>query len=385
MKRIPTWKAKREVVRIGSQIRELPGFVWEYAALRLRYDWQAARLRRTHDGDVPLGREVAIYLIFPAGGLLGSHLSMLRTLKAQDIAPVLVSNLPLSGESLATLRPLCARIIERPNVGYDFGGYRDGVLDLADRLSRLDRLYILNDSTWMVDAPRTWFEDVRDRDVDFCGATSNYGVKRYNAHNFREMVWDFSDRHPNFHYASYALSVGRRILRDPDFLSFWRRFRLSNHKKRTVRRGEIGLTQWVLAKGYSHAATCPDAGLDAEIAALDDDALEALARNLVIPENSRLSALRDEILAANAATPGGRLDRIQIVLTAISAQAVAYALPFHTIRNRGFQFIKKTPLWLSPDSREKTLNILSGLEGPLGREAYKEAVDLLKKRQISMR
>lgn len=220
MRKVPFWKVKREVARLGQHVLGLSGLSWEYATLRPRYDRAAASLRKVHEGELPLGREAAVYLIFPARGLLRSHLSMLRELGAQGISPVLVSNLPLCPDSLAALRPLCARIVERPNVGYDFGGYRDGVLDLADRLHGLDRLYILNDSAWMVDAPSTWFEDVRALDVDFCGATSNYGVKRCDAHDFRDMTWEFSKDHPNFHYGSYALSVGPRILRDPEFLAF---------------------------------------------------------------------------------------------------------------------------------------------------------------------
>lgn len=373
MRKIPLWKVKREVTRLFRSLAELPGLTWEYFALRAGYDRKATGLSQTYDGELPLAREAAIYLIFPSQGILPSHLSALRLMTAEGISPVVVSNLPLSDDDLATLRPLCAKVIVRPNLGYDFGGYRDGILDLAPSLPKFDRLFILNDSAWMVEAPRSWFADARNLGVDFCGATSNYGIKRYDAHEFRDLRWEYTAQHRNFHYASYALAIGKPILLDPAFVAFWRRFRLSNHKKRTVRRGEIGLTQWVMRRGYSHDATCSVEGLDKEIAALGPDELDAVTRHLIIPERPRIRAKRDEVLLSDPATEQGRLDRIQIVLTAVSAQAMGYVMPYYTLRRRGFQFVKKSPLWISKAGSDTTLDILSSLPGPMGREAYAEA------------
>lgn len=376
MKTIPLWKLKRETLRLGRTIRDLPGIVWEYLSLRPRYDRSAPRTRKIHHGAKPLDGEVAIYLIFPAHGILPSHLHMLEHLETQGVNPVVVSNLPLSQADMDRILPLSAMVIQRPNVGYDFGGYRDAVLQLGDILPTLERLYILNDSVWMIDTPRSWFDDVRAKEADFCGATSNYGIRRCDARDFRELIWEYTIEHPNFHYASYALAIGPRILRDPGFLRYWKRFRLSNDKKRTVRRGEIGLTQWVHRKGYKHAATCPVTGLDAEIATLGDDDLDAVTRNLVIPESPRLLATRDEVLKSDPHTPEGRSDRIQIVLATVAGQAIGYAMPYYTTRRRGFQFLKKSPLWLSRDASDRMLELMAGLEGPMGRQAAQEARDL---------
>jgi hypothetical protein len=380
MRKFPLWKLKREILRFGRQIAELPSLTWEYFDLRTSYDRKAAAMRRTHKGDLPMGREVAIYLIFPAGGILASHLDALRLMVEEGISPVVVSNLPLSTDDLTTLAPLTTRIIERPNLGYDFGGYRDGILALDSILPDLDRLYILNDSAWMVEAPQSWFGDVRAKDVDFCGATSNYGIKRHDADDFRDLRWQYTIHHRNFHYASYALAIGRTILQDPAFVTFWKRFRLSNQKKRTVRRGEIGLTQWVMRHGYSHDATCSVMDLDKEIAALDTAELDAVTRNLIIPERPRIRAKRDEVLLSDPATPDGRRDRIQIILTAVSAQAMGYVMPYYTLRHRGFQFVKKSPLWISAAGSKTTLDILSALPGPMGKTAYAEALKIVDNR-----
>lgn len=380
MRKFPLWKVKREILRFGRQIIELPGLTWEYFDLRTSYDRKAAAMRKAHDGDLPIGREAAIYLIFPADGILASHLDALRLMIQNGISPVVVSNLPLSDDDLAILTPLSVRIIERPNLGYDFGGYRDGILALETQLPQIDRLYILNDSAWMVEAPHSWFEDVRAKDVDFCGATSNYGIKRHDADDFRDLHWQYTIHHRNFHYASYALAIGQTILQDPSFVTFWKRFRLSNQKKRTVRRGEIGLTQWVMRHGYSHDATCSVMDLDKEIAALDDAELDAVTRNLIIPERPRIREKRDEVLLSDPASLDGRSDRIQIILTAVSAQAMGYVMPYYTLRHRGFQFVKKSPLWISAAGSKTTLDILSALCGPMGKTAHNEALKIVAQR-----
>ena len=374
MKKIPLWKMKREMRRLGRGTLGAPAAAWEYLTLTKRYDANAARQREVYAGAKPLGAEVAIYLIYPSQGLLESHLDMLRHLNAHDISAILVSNLPLSPDALAALKPLCTRIIVRPNIGYDFGGYRDGVLSLSADLQKFDRLYLLNDSCWVIDAPLSWFNAVRDADVDFCSAASHEALVRPKADNFREVDWHYSSDRPRFHYASYALAMGSQILRDPKFLKFWRKIKLSQDKSTTIRRGEFGLTQWVLRQNcYSHAEACPTAILDCEIAALDDATLDMVARTLLSPYVPELLAKRDEILEIPVATPKGRADRIKIILAAVAAQGLSYALPFYTLKYRGFQFAKKSPVWLSQSGSDTMIALLDSLPGPMGRHAALEA------------
>ncbi len=371
--RIPLWKLKREARRLGQKLAGLPGSIHEDIFKRNRYDKVHAHQATVTEGRQPARAEIAIYLVFPADGVMPSHLAALQQMIDEGIAPLVISNLPLTDADRETLTGYAWRIMERPNIGYDFGGYRDGVLYLADKLENLDRLFILNDSVWIVDAPETWFHEVRALNVDFGAATSNYGIKRIDAEKFRDLTWNYTIDHRNHHYASYALAIGPRILRDPAFLEFWTRFKLSDNKKKIVRRGEIGLTQMIQKLGYSHAATCPVFGLDKEIEALDDTELDSLAHNIVLPEDHRLRRVRRQVLKTDPLTKDGRRDRIQLVLTAVARQAIGYALPTYTIPRRGFQFVKKSPLWLSREGSDTMLAFLDTLDGPMGRQAAKEA------------
>lgn len=324
---------------------------------------------------MPLRNEVGIYLIFPETGVLGSHYHMIDEMNSQGISPFVVSNLPLREEERIQLLPKVFRLMERPNVGYDFGGYRDGILDLAPVLGSLERLWLLNDSVWLVPQSRSWFEDAREMSVDFMAASSNFAMPRVDPVKFKEIQWGYLTTHRNFHYASYALGFGLKIIQNSDFLDFWKFYELRNDKTRTVRRGEIGLTQWVLKCGFSHGATFGIAKLNQELDLLNASEIDQIARDLIIPEDITLEAIKAEVLLSDPDSASGRADRVALILTAVARQASAYALPAYTL-NRGFQFLKKSPLWLSSESSVAMLRLIERIEGPVGVQIRSEAQKL---------
>lgn len=369
------WKIGREINRVGHQLLQLPVEMVKLVVLRRWYDTVTSRSINRSPGDLPLTDEVGIYLIFPRNGVQLSHLTMLREMRQAGIAPIVVTNVPLADADKALLKPLTARIIERPNVGYDFGGYRDGVLDIAGHLQDLTHLWLLNDSVWLVPQPVSWFDQARALGTDFMAATSNYAMPRVDPHRFREISWQHSPNHKNFHYASYALGFGKGILQCPAFLQYWKKLNISNDKTRTVRRGEIGLSQWVLRHGFSHDATYKIDELDIELASYDDDEVDRIARELVIPDDALLESVHTRVMAQDPRTIQGRTDRIALILTAVSRRASAYALPGYALR-RGFQFLKKSPLWLSPAGATTSLRLIDRIEGPVGDEIQAEAQTL---------
>lgn len=367
------WKFKREAKRLLQQFSKIPTNLCDDLFKNKEFDRHHAAEIKVTEGVHRRSSEVAIYLIFPLDGVTQSHLAALQQMISEHIAPLVISNVTLSEADRDTLAQYSWRIMERPNIGYDFGGYRDGVLFLSDVLPELRWLYLLNDSVWIIDAPQSWFHQVRSLNVDFCGATSHYGLKRPDIEKFRNVEWAFTPIHRNHHYASYALAFGSKVLQDDGFISFWQRYKLSNDKKRVVRRGEIGLSRSLLSRGFSNATTCPVLGLDQEIAALDIRELDRIARLLILSGYPRLHELRCNVLETDASSAQGREDRIYLILTAVALQAVGYALPAYTIPKRGFQFVKKSPIWLSREGSDATLAILDAVDGPFAQAALKEA------------
>lgn len=381
MKLPPRWKIQRELVRAARKALKLPPELLRRVYFRRYYDWILSHQIKRSSGTLTLGSEIAIYLIFPKSGILPSHISALKQMVAAKISPIVVSNQPLGTDDKTAISPYCALIIERPNFGYDFGGYRDGVLEVANRFETLDRLWLLNDSVWMFPRQSTWFDDARELNVDFAAATSNFAMARVDAADFRDITWKFQVTHRNFHYASYALGVGSAILKDPNFLKYWRKLEIRNDKTRTVRRGEIGLSKWVLKHGYSHRATCEVDTLDKELMDLTDTELDSVVRDLVIPGvipgDIAMDDVKTDVLRLNVSSCNGRSDRVALILTAVSRYACVYSLPAYIMRYRGFQFLKKSPLWLSPISAGLMLKIISRIPGDVGDEILQEATHLV--------
>lgn len=341
MGKIKWWKVRRELRRAAWQLPDLVTEAFRKIYFRRWYDMVTARKMRRIAGDLPMGRQVALYLIFPSNGVLASHLSALRQMQQAGVSAVVISNLPLRPADIDRLRPLCAQIIERPNVGYDFGGYRDGILGLAPQLAGVDWLYLLNDSAWLLPTQGDWFAAARSLDCDFVGATTAYCYGHVDG--WREITWDAGHGKREFHYGAFALAIGAQLLHDGAFLQFWRKLDISNNKKRTVQRGEIGLSQWVIARGYRHGATCATDHLDQMLASHDDDTLDQIAQNLIVFDDPRLIALKSQVLAQDPYSAAGRDQRIAMIVLFAARQGAVYALSHYLIGMHGLQFLKKSP------------------------------------------
>jgi lipopolysaccharide biosynthesis protein len=292
-----------------------------------------------------------------------------------------VSNLPIKEGDRAVALQHCWRLIERANYGYDFGGYRDGILSLRGQLGDLTALALLNDSTWFpLPGGRDWLAEAESLHVAFAGAASNFGAARVPVSDYQRIAWRYSSDHKNFHHCSFALLLSQPALGDPRLLEFWQSFRLSRDKKRTVRRGEIGLTQWMIRHGYSHADTLDIAALDADLKDLPEARIVEILNRLIIPEDERLFAAKHSVLEdADLKTEGWR-DRAEgFILTAVARQGISYALAEFITKERKFPFLKKSPVWLNPEASDITLQLALDLKGEFADTVVSE-IKALRKR-----
>ena len=355
------WKLQRELLRFGKQIREIPEDLINYCFATRRYDRTRLDQIRMFEGKLPKSDRIAIFLIFPKTGLLQSHLYTLEYFRSKGYAALVVSNLPLSEVDRNRLAESCWQIMERPNFGYDFGGYRDGVLHLSEDLKSLERLVFINDSVWFpLPGSRDWLDDVEALDVDFAGAASNYGTPRPEITDFRSIEWSYSSAHRDFHVCSFAICLRPTVLRTSGFFRFWEKLRLTNKKNRTVRRGEIGFTQWALNHSLKVGTTLDIANLDDELANLEESRLREIARNLIILEDSKLIEL---VQYFNQDPKAHRSLIEKLIQISVSRQGSSYALAAYLILEKKFPFFKKSPLWLSSDSRKKSIILLKKMQG----------------------
>lgn len=194
--------------------------------------------RREGRQDLRAAANVAVFSHFDPRGAVDDYiLHYLRQLAEAGFTVVFVSNAPqLSRETFERLLPLCGLVVRRTNVGYDFGAYKDGMLQIPD-LRRLESLVLANDSVYGPFHPLKDIVARMDDGADVWGITDSW------------------ERH--HHLQSYFLLFGRSALRSASFAQFWRRFRYVNSKHWVITRGEIELSRQLRAGGLRLRALFP--------------------------------------------------------------------------------------------------------------------------------
>ncbi len=342
LRKVPLWKVKRELRRVGRRlVRDVP--LWFLAEWRYFLYRRFGRPPVVHEGQLPLGSRVAIFLIFPRDGVLRSHKAVLEYLISQGMAPVVVSNLPLADDDRRALLANCARLLERENFGYDFGGYQAGVLDIAAQVPGLDELIILNDSMWFPLGPnRNWIERARNSGAQFVGPIDATGsVERTELPDFRAVNWDWRRSRRNYHMSSFILWFGADLLRDPDFLKFWRKLRVTNDKTQTVRRGETGLSRFVRKKGYALAPIVDLATLPDVLEGLSPDQLREVLAGILVELPQGHERLLHEQLAAYDGGESWRQATVAMLLALATKRHMAYMSPLLVLRYLDGMFLKK--------------------------------------------
>ena len=187
-----------------------------------------------------LGRRVAVFVHFdPAGDLQRYVVPYLQALHAQGIDIVFVTNsAKLTDKARAILKPLCAAILIRRNLGYDFGAMRDGLRHVNARPDTTDLLLVLNDSVY---GPLVDIGPMLDR-IDFTQADA----------------WGATESYQNrYHLQSYFIALGPKAFTSKGWHSFWRSVRPVRNKHWVIVRYEVGMTRALLKSGMRCAALYP--------------------------------------------------------------------------------------------------------------------------------
>ena len=380
MRSIPMWKLKRELRRIPRQIAAFPAILKERMFGTLYYDLVLSKDRKEFLGEVAPSKRVAIYLIFPRNGVLPSHLRALDYIISSDYAPLVISNLPLAEQARNALLKKCWKLIERPNVGYDFGGYRDGILSFGAKLKKLDRLVLLNDSTWFpLPDGMDWLRESEVLNVDYAAAAWMGAVRHPNPEDYEDVKWKINKTLVNFHYASFALNLSKNLISSTGFRRFWKNFKLTREKNLTVRRGEIGLTSWVLKHGFSHGATTELTDLPQRLAALGEKDLRTLFDRLISVTDPEMVKYRKTYKRKLSRAAVTRAQTEKIILCSVSRQGASYAIADFLVRHCRFAFLKKSPAANADGSEKIMLDLAESLPGSFGAEILAETRAIIDK------
>jgi hypothetical protein len=222
-------------------LKRLPGKIWRllwqqvlpalaYLASFLRSPRQT--LSVWPEEGIRIGPRVALFVHFDADGAVQPHvLQYLSALVATGLTVVFVTNSGhLGADAMAVLRGLCAGVIVRRNVGYDFGAVRETIERIG--LPRPDTEFVLlaNDSVYGPLQPLGPLLERMDFDrADLWGMTESWQTR--------------------YHLQSYFVAFGRAALTSPAWPAFWHSVRPVSSKWWIIRHYEIGLTQRFLRAG----------------------------------------------------------------------------------------------------------------------------------------
>ena len=377
----PMWKVRRELNRVGLQIDDFALRIFGISLTGLYLRIFINPKVKCANGALTIDDRVAIYMIFPSDGLLVSHVIALDYIIQCGYVPVVVSNLPLDAKAQKVIQTKSAFLVMRPNFGYDFAAYRDALKALGGVTDRLKYLAILNDSVWFPLHPQNnWFAEAEATGYDFVGSVFHCAMDPDFAWDFSKDAWHTDSDYPHFHYGSYSLLISGDVVRSPQFVQFWRDYRATNDKTKTIIGGEIGLSRTVISAGFSHGATLDTSGLDTLLHALPLDRLHELAENMIVPMYPALRQLRVAVLSTS---PINRLDLHDFILKCVVKQGPGYALADFDIRERSGVFLKKSPVALDQSSADLTLHLLDQLPGPEAKVFSREARQIYAKKHIT--
>ncbi|MBR3370935.1 MAG: hypothetical protein IKG52_09925 [Rhodobacteraceae bacterium] len=263
---IPKWKIAREARRVREQFK---AFVMKpvYWLHQRNFDRQRDAHIEVGEGDLVLGANVVVLLVYQPKGLSQATFHTLQHLQSEGFSAFVVLNSAVSEAEYDRLKAKCALIMKRPNFGYDFGGYRDAIIHLTTQAYALNSITCINDSIWF---PVFKECDHLSRMLGIAGNFVGYSYskgfkKRKNAH-VQSYLFMFKDR---------------AFLETADFRKYWANLKVSNSRYFTIRNSEMRMTAYFQSRNYKigwlfsaddmrqYYTTCADEDVVAAVSYLD--------------------------------------------------------------------------------------------------------------------
>jgi hypothetical protein len=232
------------------------------------------RLRRragTWPQPPPGLQRLAIFAAFHGPEVSFSNLAYLRCLKATGLQVVYLHNGPLSASTVEKLEPLCAAVLERPNLGQDWGCFKDGFLNLRRYgwLENVEWLLFCNDSVhFLGDQIGANFACRLDQEFDTM-------VEPVLALNENLQLWQ--------HLQSFFVAVRPEVFKTHLFVRFWKDYLPLSHRYHAINKGEVRWSLKVLNHYPRRVLYSPSALFDYASMAYEDESWLGVSR-LLIPK-----------------------------------------------------------------------------------------------------
>ncbi|MBW4035987.1 MAG: lipopolysaccharide biosynthesis protein [Proteobacteria bacterium] len=217
------------------------------AAVTLTVAGVLGRLRSPHQvivskpaTGIVLGPKIVLFLHWDRGGRVREALfTYIAQLAESGRSVVFITNAgKIEPNAEARLLTLCAGVLIRRNIGYDFGGWRDGIETLNLPQPETEEIIIVNDSVFGPVRPlEATLLRLDYTDADVWGLTESW-QRRY-------------------HLQSYFVAFGPRAIRAPAFRTFWQQVIPAPSKAYVIGKYEVGMTQAMIKAGMRVAVLWP--------------------------------------------------------------------------------------------------------------------------------
>ena len=325
------YKFKREINRIFQQFKTLIEFFYE-PFLRWKYDKYRSERLIILDGAVCLKTsKVALFLIYQPNGLAPSIHHTCAHFIEQGYLPLVISNSALSSSDLNELKQHAWKILIRPNFGYDFGGYRDGIWFLNTLKLNPDFLIVINDSIWFpIFHNDKTIERMENAPAAFVGALQIDQSRSVNRRRFK---------HPFM--GSFFWLLKKDAIINPAFQSFWSSYKMTSNKYKTIRRGER-LFSHVMADAHVKSHAMFNRGmLDEYVMQSPAAQLLDILRNLSAVDN-RLIEHQQQCIHNFKDDLSWSTEAREVIFKLTDKQNILASAPVITIQNFGVSYIKKS-------------------------------------------
>lgn len=327
-------KLTREGQRLQRQVRSGVR-VLQTALMRPLWPVLARRMVRVRPGRQPRTDRIALVLIYQPGGLPASLSETFDALTRHGYALFFVVNGALPEPDLAALQARGIAVMTRPNIGYDFGGYRDGIAHLRGSGPLPAQLLVMNDTLWLpaMDGPDTLaaFDALDAPYAALCNFPYRPGRGRNPALSGQTYA------------ASFLFRVSREVLDSAAFARFWAGYPLSAAKAQVLERGEVGFSKAMSDAGFPPHCLLDHNAIAARIPALPRPELEDFLRRLPVL-NARLRPAHGGLMQQLAAGTADDSDLRAFARTLVAALNPWDSHAYYGLFRGDVNFIKKANL-----------------------------------------
>ncbi|GAB6393558.1 MAG: Rhamnan synthesis protein F RgpF [Treponematales bacterium] len=190
-------------------------------------------------------------------GLAEYVLYMLAHIKRLFSRIVFISNSTLTDEHKAKLGGLCAKIMERENSGFDFGAWKDALLEEGwDAVSQYNNVTLMNDTCFgpISDLEQIYI-NMEKLAIDFWGLTNHRNTKT-SIFGIRETIPD--------HIQSYFYCFNRNVVSSIAFHQFWTNVMNLPDVKGVIQQYETQLTKYLSQEGFKFKVLLETSAIDSE-------------------------------------------------------------------------------------------------------------------------